>query len=84
MTEPTASVMPKPSAAPGSIRPAGIGPVPGPAHHRVDIAVVPHVDRAARPGRDRDAQHGGERQHRIQMARRDQQADQAGEHHQAS
>ena len=57
-------------------------PVAGPAHHRVDVAVVPHVDRAARAGGDRDAQHGGERQHRVQMTGRDQQADQAGEHHQ--
>ena len=51
-------------------------------HHRVDIAVVPHVDRTARAGSHRDTQHRGERQHRVQMTRGDQQTDQPGEHHQ--
>jgi hypothetical protein len=52
------------------------------AHLRVDVAVVPHVDRAGRAGGDGDAQHGGEGEHRMQMAGRHQQADHAGEHHQ--
>ncbi len=57
-------------------------PVAGAAHLGVDVAVVPHVDGTRRARRDGDAQHGGEGEHRMQMAGRDQQADDAGEHHQ--
>ena len=57
--------------------------VTGAPHHRVDVAVVPHVDRSAGPRRHTDAQHRGETQHRVQVPRRYQQADHAGEHHQA-
>ena len=60
----------------------GDRPVPRSPHHRVDVTVIPHVDRAARAGGDGDAQHRGQRQHRVQMAGCDQQADEPGEHHQ--
>ena len=61
--------------------PAGDRPVGRAAHHRVDIAVVPHVDRTRRARGNRNAEHRGKRQHRVQMPRRHQHAHPAGEHH---
>ena len=53
------------------------------AHHRIYVSVEPHVDRAGRTGGDRDAQHGGERQHRVDVDRGDDQTDRAGEYDEA-
>ena len=80
-TEPTAKVTPKSKCLARRDAARRNRPPPRAAHHRVDVAVIPHVDRARGAGGDRDAQHGGEGQHRMQMTWRDEQADQAGEHH---
>ena len=68
MTEPTASTTPKAERL-GRLdraRPA-IGRPARARHHRVDVAVVPHVDRARGAGADRDAQHRDRGQHRMQI-----------------
>ena len=70
---------PEPERLRGSILPGRQRPPGGAPHHRVDVAVVPHVDRARRAGSDRDAQHGDGGQHRMQMTRREKQPDKAGE-----
>ena len=80
-TEPTASVEPKASASPGWTRPAGIGRRTRARHHGIDVGVVPHVERAGGAGADRDAEQRREADHRMHVARRDQQSDQRGEHH---
>ena len=76
MTEPIASVTPKPSAAPGSMRPAGIGRlrvrrITASMSRSYHMLIAPHAPAAT-------AMHSTavKRQHRMQMARRDQQADQ--------
>ena len=80
-TEPTARVIPNPRAGP--VDPAGWDrPVAGSPHDRVDVAVVPHVDCAACPGRYCDAQDGGERQHRVRCPGATSRPMSPGEHHQ--
>ncbi len=64
--------MPKPSAAPGAIRPAGIGRLAvrrmiASMSRSYHMLIAP-----AAPGADGDAEDGGEGQHRVEMARRDQ------------
>ena len=54
-------------------------PLGGAPHLRVEIGLVPLVERAARAGAKRDAQDRGEAEHRRQLHRRDKQAAQAGE-----
>ena len=63
-------------------RPARDRPVGGARHQCVDVALIGHVERAGSAGADRDAEDGGERQDRVDMARRDDEADQRGEDHQ--
>ena len=82
-TEATDSATPKPSASPGSIRPAGIGRLRVRCMSASMIALPPHVQRARRTGGHGDAENRRECQHRMDMAWRQEQADQAGEHHQA-
>ena len=83
-TEPTASVTPKPSAAPGSIRPAGIGRLRvrrmiASMSRSYHMLIAPHAPAAtAMHSTAVNASTG------LQMPGRDQQADQPGEHHQAS
>ena len=55
--------------------------IDGASHHRIDIAVVPHVDGTRRASRHRNAQHSGKGQNRVQMPRRHQHAHPTGEHH---
>ena len=57
-------------------RPAGSA-----RHARVDVGVVPHVERAGGAGADGDAQQRGKTDHRMDVAGRDQKPDQRGEHH---
>src|SRR5262249_1017753 len=52
------------------------GPIRSARHHRVDVGVVPHVERARGTGADRDAQKRGEADHRMDMSRRDHDTDQ--------
>ena len=73
--------MPKASASPGSTRPAGIGRRAVRVITRVDVGVVPHVERAGGARADRDAEQRGEADHRMDVARRDRKADKGGEHH---
>ena len=58
------------------------GPVAGPLHDGVDVAVVPHVERTGGGGADGDAQQRHRRQDRMKVARRQEQAGEAGEHDQ--
>jgi hypothetical protein len=51
----------------------------GALHQSVDVAVVPHVDRARRAGRDRDAQDSDEAEERVDVARREIEPGPAGE-----
>jgi len=55
------------------------GPSLGALHHRVDVAVVPHIDRPGGTGADRDAQHGDRREEGMQMSWREVKTDEAGE-----
>ena len=73
---------PEPEGRASLDAPVRDGPLGRPPHDGVDVAVPPHVDGARGPGCDGDAQHRGQRQHRVQMARRYQQADVAGKHYQ--
>src|SRR5450830_438814 len=43
----------------------------GARHHRIDVGVVPHVERAGGAGADRDAEQRGEGGERMQRAGRD-------------
>ena len=80
-TAPNASVMPNAERLLAQ-HPAGRYRAPRRArHHGVDVGVEPHVERARRPGADRDAQQRREAQHRMQMAGRHHEADQRREHH---
>ncbi len=54
--------------------------VRGARHHRIDVGVVPHVERAGGAGADRDASQRKERQHRMEMTGRDHHPDQRREH----
>ena len=56
-------------------------PARGARHHRVDVGVVPHVERAGGAGADRDAEQRDEAEHRMQVPGRDHQPDQRREHH---
>ncbi len=58
-------------------------PVRGPAHLRVEVGLVPLVERARCARAERDAQDRGEAEHRRQLHRRREQSAEAGEHHQA-
>src|SRR5471030_977420 len=61
--------------------PAGRNRTLGSARHdRVDVGVVPHVERTCRARTDGDAQQRRKAQHRMQMAGRNQHADQPREH----
>jgi hypothetical protein len=51
-------------------------------HHRVDVGVVPHVERARRAAADGDREDGDQRGQRIDMARRHHHADKGREHDQ--
>ena len=79
MTEPTASTRPKASASPGWTRPAGIGRLAVRVITRVDVGVVPHVERARRAGADRDARMAIEADHRIECAGREHAGRRGGE-----
>ena len=68
-TEKPASVRPKASASPGVTRPVGIGRRAVRVIMRVDVGVVPHVERAGGAGADRDAEQRGEADHRMQRGR---------------
>ena len=57
-------------------RPAG-----GACHARVDVGVVPHIERAGGAGADGDAEQRRERDHRMHMAGRNRQPDQRREHY---
>ena len=50
--------------------PRGDRPAGGAAHHRVDLPVLPHVERARRAGADGDADDRREADHRMQRHRR--------------
>ena len=63
---------------PGRKRPVG-----GPPHLGVEVRFIPLVERAGRPGAERDAQDRGEADHQRRHHRRRQQAAQAGEDDQA-
>ena len=71
--------MPIASASSRSTRPDGIGRRGGARHHRVDVAVPPHVERARGAGPDRDADDRGEGDHRMHRHRRADEADEGGE-----
>ncbi len=49
----------------------------GAGHDRVDVGVIPHVERAGGAGADGNAEDRDEADHRIDMARRQHQAGQA-------
>ena len=55
-------------------------PAAGADHHRVDVGVVPHVQRAGRAGADGDRQKRGEADHRMDVAGREQYARERREH----
>ena len=57
----------------------GSGRLRGAPHHRVDIGIPPHVQRARGAAAQRDEQDRGEADERMHRHRRDQQADQRGE-----
>ena len=57
--------------------------VGGPPHLRVEVGLIPLVERARCARAERDAQDGGEAEHRRKRHRRGEQSAQAGEHHQA-
>ena len=61
--------------------PGGNGSARRAAHHRINIAIVPHIDGARGTRRHRDAENGDYRQHRVQMARCHQQPRYGAEHH---
>ena len=63
---------------PGRKRPVG-----GALHLGVEVGLIPLVERPRRARAQRDAQHRGEAEHRMDRHRRGEQAAQAGEHHQA-
>ena len=44
-------------------------PPRGALHHRVDVGLVPHVERAGRARADRDAEQREEAQHRMHVDR---------------
>ena len=46
----------------------------GALHQRVEIGLVPHVERARGSGAERDAQDRGEAEHRVDRLGRDEQA----------
>ena len=58
ITESAESTRPKASACPGRMRPDGTGREAVRAHDRVDVGVVPHVERAGRAGADGDGEDG--------------------------
>ena len=60
----------------------GNRPFRGPAHHQVDVGVVPHVERAGRATANRDRKNGNEADHRMDLAGSHQHANQRGEDHQ--
>ncbi len=53
----------------------------GARHLRVDIGVVPHIERAGGAGAGGDADQRGDGEHRMHRARRRDEADESGEHH---
>ncbi len=55
------------------------GTAPGAPHQRIDIAVIPHVDRSRRAGADGDGEDGGKGEHRVEGDGRDEEADRSGE-----
>ena len=61
----------------GRMRPAGIGRLAVRVITRVDVGVVPHVERAGGAGADGDRQDGDEAEQRIDGARRGDHADKA-------
>ena len=61
--------------------PRGIGRAAVRAMRGVDIGVVPHVERAGGAGADGDADQRGDGEHRMHRARRRDEPDQRGEHH---
>ncbi|QTK79393.1 hypothetical protein AT6N2_C1689 [Agrobacterium tumefaciens] len=52
----------------------GNRPSSGAAHHRVDIGIVPHVERAGCTGANGDAENGDDAQNRIDVTRRQHEA----------
>ena len=82
ITDSTESTSPKASASSGRMRPAGIGRLARARHQRVDVGVVPHVERAGRAGADGDRQDGDERDEGIGGDRCGDQADERREHDQ--
>ena len=72
---------PKVRASSGVILPARHRPRRGARHARVDIGVVPHVERASGAGAHGNAEERGDGEHRMHVARRCDEPDQRGEHH---
>ena len=56
-------------------------PPRGPRHARVDIGVVPHVQRTSGAGADGNADERGDGEHRVHVSRRGDEPDERGEHH---
>ena len=50
----------RPAPRPARHGPIGIGRARGARHQRVDVGVIPHVERAGGAGADRDAEQRGE------------------------
>ena len=74
-TEPSASTMPNERASSGLTNPRGTGRAAVRAIWRVDIGVVPHIERAGGAGAGGDADQRGDGEHRMHRARRRDQAD---------
>ena len=66
-TEPIASMMPKVSASSGVTRPRGMGRLAVRCMQRVDVGVVPHVERAGGAGADGDAEERDDGEHGMQL-----------------
>jgi hypothetical protein len=81
-TAKTESVRPKASASPRAILASRNRAFFRAGHHRVDIGVVPHVERARCPAADSDRENGDQRGQRVDMARRHHHADKSGEYDQ--
>ncbi len=63
------------------MRPRGTGRAAVRVMARVDIGVEPHIERAGGAGAGGDADQRGDGEHRMHRARRGDQPDQSGEHH---
>ena len=72
--------MPKVSASSGVTRPRGIGRLAVRCMQRVDVGVVPHVERAGGAGADGDAEQRDDGEHGMQLPGRQHHADQRREH----